>query len=292
MGRLGLLVTVALLALTAPGWARAMAAPPTVPTLVGIRAAHHPAFDRIVFDFSGGLPAGRRAAYVPALVGDPSGRPVPVAGRAILQVRFERANAHDAAGRSTAPERIAFGLPNAVTAVRAGDFEAVTTYGLGLAARQPFRLFTLTRPDRVVLDVDAAFATQQRRVYFFDPGRFAANRQPFFLPVLRPVRPSTPATGVLDRLFAGPTPAEQARGLRFLASGATGFSNLSITRQIARVGLTGGCSSQGSTATVAGEIFPTLRQFGTVDAVKIYDPSGRTERPTGAVDSIPACLEP
>jgi hypothetical protein len=55
-----------------------------VPTLVGIRAAHHPTFDRIVFDFSGGLPATREAAYVPELIGDGSGLPVPVAGRAIL----------------------------------------------------------------------------------------------------------------------------------------------------------------------------------------------------------------
>ena len=28
-------------------------------TLVGIRAAHHPGLDRVVFDFAGGLPASR-----------------------------------------------------------------------------------------------------------------------------------------------------------------------------------------------------------------------------------------
>ena len=37
---------------------------------------------------------------------------------------------------------------------------------------------------------------------------------------------------------------------------------------------------------------PTLKQFATVDHVKIYDPEGQTARPTGATDSIPACLEP
>jgi hypothetical protein len=281
-----------MLALTTTGVATATAAPPAVPTLIGIRAAHHPTFDRIVFDFRGGLPASHTAGYVPQLIGDPSGLPVPIAGRAILEVRLEPANAHDDAGNVTAPGRIAFGLPNIVTAVRAGDFEAVTTYGIGLAKRQPFRLFTLSKPDRVVIDVDAAFPTVQRRVYFFDSRRFAANQQPFYVPVLRPVLPLTPATGVMDGLFAGPTPAERARGLQFLASGATGFSNLSISRQIARVRLTGGCSSGGSTESIAGEIFPTLRQFSTVDFVKIYDPRGRTERPTGAVDSIPECLEP
>jgi hypothetical protein len=290
--RLGLLLLAGVLALTASGVATASAAPPTVPVLVGIRAAHHPTFDRVVFDFRGGLPAVREAGYVPELIGDPSGLPVPVAGRAVLQVRFDQADAHDASGNATAPDRIAFPLPNVVTAVRSGDFEAVTTYGIGLAVRQPFRLSTLTSPDRVVLDVDAAFATVQRQVYFFDAGRFAANQEPFTVPVLRPVLPGTPATGVMDRLFAGPTPDEAARGLQFLASGATGFTDLTISRQIARVRLTGGCSSGGSTETIAGEVFPTLRQFGTVDFVKIYDPSGQTERPTGAVDSIPECLEP
>jgi hypothetical protein len=286
-----MLVLVGVLVLTAAG-ATAAAAPPAVPTLIGIRAAHHPTFDRIVFDFTGGLPSSRQATYVPELIADGSGQRIPIAGRAILQVRFEPADAHNDAGNATAPGRVAFGLPNIITAVRAGDFEAVTTYGIGLAKRQAFRMYTLTNPYRVVVDVDAAYSTVQRRVYFLDPRRVEENREPFFVPVLRPVLPGTPATGVMDHLFAGPTPAERATGLRFLASGATGFSNLSISGQIARVRLTGGCSSGGSTVTIAGEIMPTLRQFGTVDFVKIYDPAGRTGRPSGAVDSLPECLEP
>jgi hypothetical protein len=44
--------------------------------------------------------------------------------------------------------------------------------------------------------------------------------------------------------------------------------------------------------TVAGEIMPTLRQFASVDYVKIYDPAGTTEQPIGRSDSVPACLEP
>ncbi|MGZ4495076.1 MAG: AMIN-like domain-containing (lipo)protein, partial [Nocardioides sp.] len=53
------------------------AAAPAIPTLVGIRAAHHPGFDRVVFDFRGGLPASRRVRYVDHLVADASGLPVP-----------------------------------------------------------------------------------------------------------------------------------------------------------------------------------------------------------------------
>src|SRR6476620_11851161 len=77
----------------APSVPVAAAATPAVPTLVGIRAAHHPTFDRVVFDFAGGLPASRQLTWVTQLVGDASGLPVPVAGRAVLRVRFAAASA-------------------------------------------------------------------------------------------------------------------------------------------------------------------------------------------------------
>ena len=96
----------------------------------------------------------------------------------------------------------------------------------------------------------------------------------------------------MTALFAGPTEAEYKRGLRFVASGADGFTNLSIRSGVARVRLTGGCRSGGSTFTVANEIRPTLKQFASIRYVKVLDPLGRTERPTGSSDSIPECLEP
>lgn len=264
---------------------------PAVPTLVGIRAAHHPGFDRVVFEFRGGLPSSRRVRYVDHLLADASGLPVRIAGRAVLRVRFEAARAHDAGG-ATAPGRTAFALPDVMTTVRAGDFESVTTYGIGLAKRTHVHVFTLAHPSRVVVDIRAAFPTVNRKVWFLDRNRFLANKRPFFTPRPRPVRPSTPGTGLMDRLFAGPLRAEKAGGLRFLRSGARGFSHLSITDGVARVRLTGGCTSHGSTVTIADEITPTLRQLAPVHWVKIYDPAGHTERPTGHSDSIPTCLEP
>ena len=268
----------------------APAAPPPVPTLVGIRAAHDDGVDRVVFEFAGGLPQVR-AGYVDELIGDASGLPVRIAGRAILRLRFAPADAHDADG-PTVTGRRAFALPNVMTAVRAGDFEAVTTYGLGLAKRSPFEVSTLRSPARVVVEVDAAFPTQQRKVWFFHEERFVDNLEPFFVPRLRPVRVQTPATGVMDRLFAGPLPRERADGLRLLRSRATTFDDLSIESGIARVRLVGGCSSGGSTVTIAGSIMPSLRQFASVDWVKIYDPAGDTASPTGSSDSIPDCLNP
>jgi len=76
------------------------------------------------------------------------------------------------------------------------------------------------------------------------------------------------------------------------SSGATGFKNLTISGGVARVQLTGRVSSGGSAFTIASEIMPALKQFPGVRWVKIYDQSGRTERPSGHSDSIPFSLEP
>lgn len=291
---LALVLAPALVAPSSGGTAAdASSAAPSTPVLVAVRAAHRGGVDRVVFEFRGGLPAQRQVGYVDRLFADGSGRQVRVAGRALLRVRFADAQAHTDQGAVTAaPRRVAFALPNVMTAVRAGDFEAVVTYGLGLAARRPVRVRTLSSPDRVVVEVGAGFATVQRRVWFFHEDRYVDNREPFFVPVLRPVRPGTPATGVMDRLFAGPLPGERARGLRLLRSGATGYDDLAVSGGVADLRLTGGCSSGGSTVTVAGEVLPTLNQFATVDRVVLRDPGGGTLDPDGPGDSTPACLEP
>lgn len=274
------------------GTAGAAGAAPAVPLLVAVRAAVHPGFDRVVFEFRGGLPGDRSVQYVPELLGDASGLPVPVAGRAVLQVRFSPAQAHDDAGQATVPERTAFALRNVVEVVRAGDFEAVTTFGVGLLRQRPYHVFTLSGPPRLVVDIDTRFRTVPRQVFFLDVNRFAAGTEPYFVPVQREVLPSVPATTALHRLYAGPTPAEQRAGLRLVPSGSTGFTRLSIVDGVARLRLAGGCSSGGSTVTVAGSIVPTLKQFSTVSHVKIEDPAGRTQSPTGRSDSVPECLEP
>lgn len=266
-------------------------AAPTTPTLVGIRAAHHPDFDRVVFEFRGGLPSTHRVRYVDRLVRDPSGLPLPLAGRAALEVTMAPAQAHDGAVDTVRARRV-FALPNVITTRRAGDFEAVTTYGIGLAKRTPVHVFTLRNPSRVVVDVRAAFPTVTRRVYFVDADNVAANRRPFVSPRLRQVRAVAPAAGLLDRLFAGPLLGERGDGLRLVPSDATGFSHLTVVGGIARLRLEGGCDSHGSTVTVADQIRPTLRQLDTVRWVKIADSAGATETPTGRSDSIPVCLEP
>lgn len=130
-------------------------------------------------------------------------------------------------------------------------------------------------------------------VYFTDQNAYVVGTPPFEVGVTRTV-PYSPgiARAVLTEFFNGPTPAEAAAGLVLITSGATGFSNLTITDTIARVYLIGPCNSQGATYTVAGPLLANLLQFSTVSYVKIYDHNGDTEQPTGYTNSIPVCLEP
>ena len=130
-------------------------------------------------------------------------------------------------------------------------------------------------------------------VYFADQNAYAVGIPPFEVAVTRTVPYSAGiARAVLTEFFEGPTPEETAAGLVLITSGATGFSNLTISNGIARVYLTGPCNSQGATYTIANLLMVNLRQFSTVSYVKIYDQDGDTEQPTGNTNSIPFCLEP
>ena len=260
-----------------------------LPQLVDVRAVHRAGVDRVIFEYDAGAPSGFDVRYVDRLRGDGSGRPIRVAGRAILQVGM-----HDTRTDSElpAPARRAFATPNAMTAVLSGVFEGWTTYGIGLARRTAFEVTPQPARNRVVVTIRADFPTVERKVFFLDEDRFVANQVPFFVSRTRLVPATSPATGVMDRLFAGPLDRERSRGLRLVRSRATGFAGLTISSGIARIRLKGGCDSGGSTVTIADEIVPSLRQFDTVDWVKILSPSGQTAEPTGPSDSIPDCLNP
>ncbi len=262
--------------------------------LVAIRAAHHPGFDRLVFEFRGRVPDQRSVRYVSQVIADPSGKVVSVVGSARLLVRFFPANGHNSKGKvSYGPERRTYALPELIQVANAGDFEAVLRFGIGVAKREPFHVFTLSNPSRFVIDITAPSRTTNVRDYFRDSHRVATGKPPLTLAVSRPVIPPAVAFGALQRLYAGPTQTELAAGLRFISSKTTGFSRVTISDHVARVYLTGGCSSGGgSRFTVADEITPTLKQFSSVRWVKIYSPNGQTQRPNGHSDSIPACLKP
>ena len=278
---------------TATAGTAAATTAPAIPTLIQVSAAHHYGYDQLVFRFRGGVPAKYSARYVSQVIRDASGLPVKVVGSALLQVRFTPAAGHNEKGIVTygATQRT-YALPEIIQVVNSGDFESVLSFGAGLARNAPFHMYAQPRLGRVVLDVRAPYRTVPVRDYFLNTHQFATGKAPYTTAVYRPVTGPATAFGAMQRLFAGPTQTELARGLKFVSSGATGFKILSIRDGVARVQLLGKIGSGGSTFTIANEIMPTLKQFPSVRWVKIYDRFGHTERPFGHSDSIPFSLEP
>jgi hypothetical protein len=273
----------------APG-VGAMASPPTA-LLTGISASYHPGYDQLVFQFAGVPPARPGARYVSRLPGGGSGSQVSGADSALLVVSFSRAAGQNNEGSSTyGPAQRSYALPGVIQVMTAPGNRHVIRFGVLVARREPFRILVVARSRQVVIDVRTPRHTAQIRDFFVDTGIVFGTSTVHA--VDRPViRPATPAAA-LQRLFAGPTQAELASGLRFVTSGATGITRLVIRDGVARVHLAGACDGGRSTATVASEIVPTLLQFPSVRWVKVYDPADHTQQPAGDTDSIPACLTP
>ncbi len=121
--------------------------------VASVRALHRPSFDRLVFTFRGGRPGGhlRQVAHV---VADASGLPVPLLGTSFLTVQFLDATA--VAGspqRRLAPTMLTPRMRMVRQVKLAGDFEGSVTYGIGLTRRARVRVFGLSHPDRIVVDV-------------------------------------------------------------------------------------------------------------------------------------------
>lgn len=124
--------------------------------LFDVRAGRHACFDRLVLDVDDRL-TGWSVRYVDRVVQDGSGAVVPVRGGARLEVVarvgveatdaffFDEDDLVDVSGSRTF-RHVAW----------AGSFEGVSTVGLGVRARLPFRAFVLPGPgrgSRLVVDV-------------------------------------------------------------------------------------------------------------------------------------------
>ena len=122
-----------------------------VPTLAEVRAGGHATFDRVVFELEGDRP-GHDVRYVDEVVQDGSGFPIPLDGRAFLQVSLFPATALSEEGPFGPVPSVA-GLAALRDLAFAGDFEAVVTFGIGVAQRTGFRVLQLDAPSRVAIDI-------------------------------------------------------------------------------------------------------------------------------------------
>lgn len=125
-------------------------------SLTGISVGRHSGYDRVVFRFAGRLP-GHEVSVVRSVFADPKGYEVPLAGQTYLRVVFPGATAvcgQPAHPTYAGPSVLTPFYPELLVVSQAGDFERVLSFGIGLAARGGYHVFTLTSPYRVVLDVN------------------------------------------------------------------------------------------------------------------------------------------
>jgi len=124
--------------------------------LKDMRTAKHTTFDRFTLEFDS-APPGYKVEYVkPPILADPSGKEVTIDGKAFLQITIQGAAAHDPNTGNptyTGPLELKPELPSLLEAEGTGDFEAVLTWVLGLNEEADFRVTTLERPPRLVIDV-------------------------------------------------------------------------------------------------------------------------------------------
>jgi hypothetical protein len=129
-------------------------------SLSNVRAGRHACFDRLVVDIRGRA-LSYDVRYVKAVSMDGSGAQVPLRGGAKLQVIVQPPDYTPFGQTSYWPANRrelvnVTGYRTLRQVAHAGSFEGQTTIGLGVRARLPFRVFTLTGPgsgSRIVVDV-------------------------------------------------------------------------------------------------------------------------------------------
>ena len=129
-------------------------------TVTAVRVARQDGYDRVVFELAGKAAgqAGWRVEYVDDPSSQGSGDPVDVAGEAALSVSITGTGYPMDTGQEEVGDDPALPADLQVVedvvlgAVFEGQYEAF----VGTSGEQPFRLFRLSDPERVVLDVKSS----------------------------------------------------------------------------------------------------------------------------------------
>jgi hypothetical protein len=122
-----------------------------------VRVGSHKGYDRIVFQFEAGIPTMDVRVGRPPFTYDPSGLPMRVDGSDFLVFILRGGTGLTPNGRVTydGPTDFTPDYPILVQFIQAGDFEAQSEWVAGLTGPACIRVFTLRRPDRLVIDLAA-----------------------------------------------------------------------------------------------------------------------------------------
>jgi len=125
-------------------------------TVSDIRTGRQDGFDRVVFEVGGTGTPGWDVRYVDQPSSQGSGDPVDVAGDAALQVTITGAQIPDETGVAEydGPNPLPGAGTQTVTEVAYDHvFEGTAVAFVGTTAQQPFRVYALSNPTRVVVEV-------------------------------------------------------------------------------------------------------------------------------------------
>jgi len=131
------------------------AATTTRAQIADLRVGTHDAYDRIVFTFAAGTPEYVIEKAVPPLTRDPSGQAVQVEGTSYLRIVLHGGTVQLPDGGQSYAGVTSFTphFAKLVDLQSAGDFEAVGSWYAGMSADACVRAFTLSAPDRLVIDL-------------------------------------------------------------------------------------------------------------------------------------------
>jgi len=124
-------------------------------TVTAVRAARHEGHDRVVFELSGSGTPGWRAEYVQTPAAQGTGDEVDVPGAVALQVTLQGvAYPYETGAAEVARGPMAIsGTQHVAGVVYDGTFEGAAVAWIGTDGRAPFRVYSLTGPSRVVVEV-------------------------------------------------------------------------------------------------------------------------------------------
>jgi hypothetical protein len=125
-------------------------------TVTDIRIGRQDGFDRVVFEIGGRGTPGWNVRYVDEAASQGSGESLDVEGDAILQVTLQGMGLPFETGAEewSGPDPLSSDDTETVTEeVFDGTFEGTTVAFVGLTGEKPFRVYSLTDPTRIVLDV-------------------------------------------------------------------------------------------------------------------------------------------
>jgi hypothetical protein len=127
-------------------------ASPPVAFVDRVSTGTHTGYDRITIEFNNGFPGQVDVTPQgsPAFIQGASGQPITLGGGAGMLVTIRGADDHTS---YSGPTDFKTGYAGLVEARQVQDFEGTVQWGLGLSKSSCYRVFVLTNPARLVIDI-------------------------------------------------------------------------------------------------------------------------------------------